>query len=66
MIDYWSSDTTLEYKMEIMKMTNELNVNHKVGIIYIRLNYNNPISTEIIGIMTNNCNNVYNIGLCLL
>ena len=58
MIDYWY-DTSLEYKMEVIKMINELNVNHKVGGIYIKLSNDNPINGEIIRMINNSCNNVY-------
>jgi len=63
MIDYYSYDTSLEYKMEIMKMINEINVNHKVGMIWIKLNNYNPINDEIIRIMINNYDNVYCINV---
>jgi len=43
-IDYNNNDTTLEYKMEIMNMINELNVNQKVGVIWIKVNDNNAIN----------------------
>ena len=61
MIDYWDYNSSLEYKMKVMKMINELNVNQKVGIIQIRLDNNNPINEEIIRMMVNNYNNVYEI-----
>jgi len=61
-IGYWY-DTTLEYKMEVMKMINKLNVNHKIGMILIKLNNDNPINEEIIRIINNNCNNVYGINV---
>ena len=60
-INYFSYDTSLEYKMEIIKIINELNANHKVGIIGIKLRNNNPINDEIIRMMINNYKNVYNI-----
>jgi len=47
--------------MEAMKMINELNVNHKVGGIRIKLRNNNPINEEIIRIIINNYDNVYSI-----
>jgi len=62
-IDYCDYNTTLEYKMEVMKMINELNVNQKVGIIWITLSNDNPINEEIIRMMTNRYNNVYYIRL---
>jgi len=40
-------------------MINELNVNHKLGTIWIRLNNDNPINEEIMRNMNNSCNNVY-------
>ena len=49
--------------MKVMKMINELNVNHKVGTIIIGLSNDNPINEEIIRIMNNNYNNVYSIGV---
>jgi len=46
--------------MEIMKMINEMNVNHKVGGISIRFSKNNnPINKEILRMMNNSYNNVY-------
>jgi len=62
MIDY-ADDTSLEYKMEAMNMINELNVNHKVGGIGIKLDNENPINEEIIRMMNNNYNNLYSIGV---
>ena len=44
-----------------MKMINELNVNQKVGIVFIRLYNDNPINEEIIRMTINSCNNVYAI-----
>jgi len=49
--------------MEVMNMINEMNVNHKVGRILIRLNDKSPINTEIIRMMINSCNNVYDISV---
>ena len=46
-----------------MKMINELNVNQKVGRIWIELTNNNPINEEIVRNMTNTYNNVYQIGV---
>ena len=62
MIDY-NNDSSLEYKMEVMKMINELNVNHKVGRILIGLSNSNPINDEIIRMMINSCNNVCSRGI---
>ena len=62
MIDH-RHNTSLEYKMEVMKMINELNVNHKVGIIGIILRNSNPINDEIIRMMINNYKNVYYISV---
>ena len=45
-------------------MINELNVNHKVGIIEIDLRNSNPINDEIIRMMINNYKNVYCIDVC--
>jgi len=47
--------------MKVINMINELNVNHKVGGIWIQLDNNNPINTEIIRIMINRYNNVFSI-----
>ena len=44
-------------------MINELNVNQKVGGIFILLNNDNPINEGIIRMMTNSYNNVYDIGI---
>ena len=63
MIDYWNNDTSLEYKMKVIKMINELNINQKVGEIAIKLNNNNPINEEMIRMMISNYNNVYRICL---
>ena len=62
MINY-RDDTNLEYKMEIMKMVNELNVNQKVGRIWIKLDNDNQINDEIIRMIINSCNNVYYISI---
>jgi len=62
MIDY-NDNSSLESKMKMMNMINELNVNHKVGMIWIKLNNNNPINEEIIRMMVNSCNNVYDIAV---
>ena len=43
MINY-CSNSSLEYKMKAMKMINELNVNQKVGKIWINLNEYNPMN----------------------
>jgi len=50
--------------MKVMNMINELNVNHKVGTILIKLRNDNPINEEIVRMMTNSCNNVYWIVIC--
>ena len=42
-------------------MINELNVNQKVIRIWIRLSNKNPINEQIIRIMNNNYNNIYDI-----
>ena len=47
-----------------MNMINELNVNQKVGRIWITLNNDNPINEEIIRMIINSCNNVYQIYIC--
>jgi len=61
MINYWFINSSLEYKIEVMNMINELNVNHKVGEISITLSNNNPINEEIIRMMISNYDNVYSI-----
>ena len=43
MIGYYDN-SSLEYKMEVFKMINELNINHKVGVIYIGLKGDNTIN----------------------
>jgi len=45
-------------------MINELNVNHKVGIISIKLSNDNLINEEIIRMMNNNYKNMYWIRVC--
>ena len=62
-INYSCDDTSLEYKMEVMKMINEINVNQKVGEISIKLRNNNIIDQEIIRMMINNYDNVYVINV---
>ena len=62
MIDYLNN-SRLESKMKMMKMINQLNVNHKVGRIWITLRNNNPINEEIIRMINNNYNNVYGIDV---
>ena len=62
-INYLNSNTSLEYKMEVIKMINELNVNQKVGRIGIKLRNSNPINEEIIRIMANSYKNVYSIAV---
>ena len=62
-VDYKSNFTSLEYKMEVIKMINELNVNQKVGEISIRLNHYNLINEQTIRMMINNYNNVYSISI---
>jgi len=42
-------------------MINELNLNHKVGKVIIRLNSDNPINNDIIRIMINMYHNLYSI-----
>jgi len=49
--------------MKVIEIIDELNVNHKVGRIMIRLDNINPINEEIIRMMTNSCNNVYDINV---
>ena len=44
-----------------MKIINELDINQKVGEIWIRLNNSNPINEEIIRMIINSYNNVYSI-----
>ena len=40
-------------------MINQLNADHKVGMIQIKLNHKNPMNEQIVRMMTNNYNNVY-------
>ena len=44
-------------------MIDELDVNHKVGSIYIKLIQDNPINTEILKTMTRRYQNAYNVGI---
>jgi len=47
--------------MEALKMINEMNVNHKVGTIRITVSNSNPINEEILRMINNRYNNVYEI-----
>jgi len=42
-INFWKIETGSSFKMKVVNMIDELNVNHKVGEILIELNDRNPI-----------------------
>jgi len=46
-----------------MNMINELNVNQKVWGISIGFNNDSPINIDIITMITNRCNNLYDISI---
>ena len=50
-IDFFTHNTNLDFKMRVVNMIDELNVNHRVGVIRIGFHIDNVINEEIIRIM---------------
>ena len=60
-IHFFSYPTSVESKMEVIDMIEQLNVNHKVGCIAITLHNDNKWNEEIMRRMIDNYQNVHDI-----
>ena len=47
-INFFYKNSSLDQKMKVIETINKLNINHKIGIIWIEINDNNPINEQII------------------
>ena len=62
-IDFYSNNTSIEWKRTVINMVDRLNVNHKVEMIAISMKEDNPIDREIIRRMDQKYKNIYGLGI---
>jgi len=60
---YSYPSSSLEWKMEVLRMIDSLNKNEKVGKIEIGINDDNPISDEIMEWINRKYRNMYSIKI---
>jgi len=52
-------NTSLQEKIRIINYVDVMNLNQKVGIIYISISDSNPIDSKVISKMSKNYRNIY-------
>lgn len=62
-MDLYLDDSSLDDKLKIIEMIDRLDINQKVGRIFIKISPNNPINAEIMRTILNNYNNIYRIDI---
>lgn len=63
MIDFQGDDSSVDEKMKMMNMVDELKVNYKVGKVYVRASNDNKLIQEVVQMMVDRYHNVYEIGV---
>ena len=62
MVDF-CNNTSLNNKLSIMNMIDELDVNDRVGKLAIKLGYNNPVDSSLIRMISDRFTNLYYVHI---
>jgi len=62
-INFCNHSSSLDFKMKVITMVNELNANNKVGTVLLTISDDNQIDQHIMDNIINNYNNVYCINI---
>ena len=60
-IDFYDDNTPIQWKREVIDIIDRFNINHRVGLIYLRIEHDNPIDEYIIRTMNEKWINIWGI-----